>query len=91
VDRHSNDTLVPAQEQFRGRYPAYLLEAVDWATQMEPDRRPQDAGELLEVFRRNLDAGAAPGLRLSEPLTETRGAGAEASTRSQTGSDTRSG
>lgn len=75
VDRHSNDTLVPAQEQFRGRYPAYMLEAVDWATQMEPDRRPQDAGELLDVFRRNLDAGAAPGLRLSEPLTETRGGG----------------
>lgn len=54
VDRHDNDTLMPATLQFRDRYPAFLLEAVDWAMQMEPDRRPQNAGELLESLRRSV-------------------------------------
>lgn len=53
VDRHSNDTLIPATIQFRDRYPTFLLEAVDWAMQMEPGRRPQDARELLESLRRS--------------------------------------
>jgi serine/threonine protein kinase len=75
VDRHSNDTLLPATQQFRGRYPDYLLEAVDWAMQMEPIRRPRDAGELLEVLNRNLGMVTPSGLRLSEPFSETRGVG----------------
>ena len=29
----------------------FLLEAVDWAMAMEPDQRPQDAGELLEALK----------------------------------------
>ncbi len=70
VDRHSNETLVPATVQFRDRYPTYLLEAVDWAMQMEPTSRPQDAGELLDSLRSHADE--LPHSRLSELASETR-------------------
>jgi serine/threonine protein kinase len=70
VDRYSKDTLVPAQTQFRDRYPAFLLEAVDWAMEMEPGSRPQDAGELLAFLRRHVDE--LPSSRSSEALSETR-------------------
>jgi serine/threonine protein kinase len=68
VDRHSKDSLVPARTQFQDRYPAFLLEAVDWAMALEPVNRPQDAGELLASLRR--DAEELPGSRLSETLSE---------------------
>lgn len=51
VDRHNRDTLVPAKIRFRDRYPMFLLEAVDWAMEMDPTKRPQDAGALLKVLR----------------------------------------
>ena len=70
VDRYSKDTLVPAQTQFRDRYPAFLLEAVDWAMEMEPGSRPQDAGELLAYLQRHVDE--LPSSRSSEMLSETR-------------------
>jgi hypothetical protein len=50
--------------------PVYLLEAVDWAMQMEPPSRPQDAGELLDSLRRHADE--LPASRLSELVSETR-------------------
>ena len=50
VDRHKRDTLVPAKRQFRDRYPLFLLEAVDWAMEMDAKRRPQDAEELLHAL-----------------------------------------
>ena len=70
VDRHSKDTLVPAQTAFRERYPAFLLEAVDWAMEMEPTSRPQDAGELLASLRQHLHEVPSP--RSSEALSELR-------------------
>jgi serine/threonine protein kinase len=62
VDRHNEDTLVPAVNELRHRYPTFLLEAVDWAMQMEPRTRPQDAGELLSFLRPR--AEELPGSRL---------------------------
>ena len=50
TDRHQNDRLIPATVELKNRYPAFLLEAVDWSMSMDPTKRPQDAGELLAVL-----------------------------------------
>jgi serine/threonine protein kinase len=55
VDRHSHDTLVPAKTLWRDRYPVFLLEAVDWAMQMDASRRPQHAGQLLDFLSPHAD------------------------------------
>jgi serine/threonine protein kinase len=51
IERHKSDTLVAASSELKDRYPMFLLEAVDWAMAMEPDQRPQDAGELLDALQ----------------------------------------
>lgn len=55
VERKRGDILAPAKREFRDRYPLYLLEAVDWAMEMEPANRPQDAGELLRGLKQFTD------------------------------------
>ena len=50
VDRHRHDSMAPAKRQFRDRYPLVLLEAVDWAMEMDAKRRPRNAGELLRAL-----------------------------------------
>jgi serine/threonine protein kinase len=52
LDRQKGEILTSAKRQFRDRYPQFLLEAVDWAMEMDPSRRPQDAGELLCALKR---------------------------------------
>ena len=70
VDRHRKNTLQSAKREFRGRYPLYLLEAVDWAMEMDPGKRPKDAGELLRALKQFTDE--LPGSRFSQSLpTET--------------------
>ncbi|CAK0753671.1 Serine/threonine protein kinase [Gammaproteobacteria bacterium] len=64
IERHASDRMRPATEQFRRGYPAHLLAAIDWALQMDPRDRPQNAGELLvalKVERRIIDPGPLPG------------------------------
>jgi hypothetical protein len=56
--------MEPAKVAFRDRYPLFLLEAVDWAMEMDPERRPHDAGELLRALRRF--AGEVPASRFTE-------------------------
>jgi len=51
IERHKSDTLVAATSELKDRYPMFLLEAVDWAMAMEPEQRPQDAGELLDALK----------------------------------------
>jgi serine/threonine protein kinase len=50
IERHARDTLKPAVGLYRRRYPSYLLEAVDWAMEVDPLLRPQNAGALLAVL-----------------------------------------
>jgi serine/threonine protein kinase len=64
VERQKSDTLIPATVELKRRYPAFLLEAVDWAMSMDPTRRPQDAGELLAVL--SSAVGDLPHSRFSE-------------------------
>lgn len=50
-ERVENDTMVPLAEVMKDRYPASLLEAIDWSMELEPEKRPQDASELLTVLQ----------------------------------------
>jgi serine/threonine protein kinase len=51
IERHANDTLEPAVTAFGDRYPMYLLEGIDWAMELDPLQRPQNAGELLTAWQ----------------------------------------
>jgi serine/threonine protein kinase len=51
IERHANDTLVPASAAFYDQYPMYLLECIDWAMELDPLRRPQNAGELQQFMQ----------------------------------------
>ena len=50
IERHANDKLKPASRLYRRSYPAYLLEAIDWAMELEVEERPQNAGDLLAAL-----------------------------------------
>jgi serine/threonine protein kinase len=69
IERHSADTMVPALEAFVDRYPRYLLECIDWSMDLDPQQRPQSAGELLAVLKRKSGRstasvpGGLPGLQ----------------------------
>ena len=56
VERHAKDTLQPAARLFAKRYPAHLLEAVDWAMRIEASERPQSADELRRALLGELSA-----------------------------------
>jgi serine/threonine protein kinase len=51
IERHANDTLLPASAAFSDQYPLYLLECIDWAMELDPLQRPQNAGELLKAMQ----------------------------------------
>ena len=50
IERHARDTLSLAVVTFRKRYPRFLLEAMDWAMEMLPSARPQQAGMLRDAL-----------------------------------------
>jgi serine/threonine protein kinase len=50
IKRHAEDCMVPALTAFKDDYPACLLEAIDWAMEMDPMLRPQNAGDLLQAL-----------------------------------------
>ncbi|MES9869767.1 MAG: serine/threonine-protein kinase [Sedimenticola sp.] len=50
IERHAKDKMKPAVEMFRRRYPSHLLEVIDWAMEVDPLLRPQDAGTMLEAL-----------------------------------------
>jgi hypothetical protein len=53
VERHANDTLLPAVEAFGRRYPRHILEAIDSAMEIDPSKRPQSAGLLRDALLDN--------------------------------------
>ena len=74
IDRHQDDRLIPAIVELKNRYPAFLLEAVDWSMSMDPTKRPQDAGELLTTLASqaaNLPQSRFPDLPSSQRPRET--------------------
>jgi len=50
IERHAKDKLRPASRVYRRRYPSYLLEAIDWAMELDYEKRPQNAGEMLDAL-----------------------------------------
>jgi serine/threonine protein kinase len=50
IERHANDKLKPASKLYRRSYPAYLLEAIDWAMEIKAEDRPQNANDLLAAI-----------------------------------------
>lgn len=66
VDRQKRDILEPAKRLFDGRYPLFLLEAVDWSMEMDPERRPRNAGELFRALKQH--EGELPASRVSDSL-----------------------
>jgi serine/threonine protein kinase len=49
--RLKEDAQIPAAKAFKRKFPAYLLEAIDWAMELQPRRRPQSTRELLEALK----------------------------------------
>ena len=48
--RREKDTMRPAASAFKKKYSAYLLEAVDWAMEVDPMLRPQSVDKLIEAL-----------------------------------------
>jgi serine/threonine protein kinase len=48
--RLKNDTQIPAVKAFKRKFPTYLLEAIDWAMELQPRKRPQNTTEFVEAL-----------------------------------------
>jgi serine/threonine protein kinase len=48
--RHEDDTIRPATRAFRKYYSKSLLEAVDWALEVDPECRPQTLDDFLQAL-----------------------------------------
>ncbi len=48
--RREKDAMRPAVSAFKKRYSAHLLEAVDWAMEVDPLLRPQSVDKLVEAI-----------------------------------------
>ena len=49
-ERREKDTMKPAASLFKKKYSNYLLEAVDWAMEVDPLLRPQSVEKLVEAI-----------------------------------------
>ncbi len=52
-ERQENDPLIPASKAFKRKYSAFLLEAVDWAMQIDQNKRPQSIAEFKQALAGN--------------------------------------
>ena len=48
--RAEKDLLLPAAKVYRKQYPLFLLEAIDAATALNPQERPQSAQEMIDAL-----------------------------------------
>lgn len=49
-DRKTKDKLIPSTTLYRGKFPEYLLKIVDWAMEIDVNKRPQSIKELQRAF-----------------------------------------
>ncbi len=54
IERHSKDTMVPAVEAFGRRYPRHILQAIDRAMEVDPQKRIQSAALLLKELNKEM-------------------------------------
>ena len=52
IKRLKNDATIPAVKAYKRKLPIYLLEAIDWATAVQPSERPQTAQELIDALKK---------------------------------------
>ncbi len=50
-EREQKDTLVPAMKAFQGKFSEQFLYTIDWAMQMETDKRPGSVREIKEALK----------------------------------------
>jgi hypothetical protein len=51
-ERKEKDKMRPAASAFKRRYSSGLLEALDWAMEVDPLLRPQTVDEFLQAFNK---------------------------------------
>jgi serine/threonine protein kinase len=49
-ERVQKDTLVPAIKAFNRKFPDYLLKAIDWAMELNPENRPQTIAQFKQAL-----------------------------------------
>ena len=49
-EREKKESMVPAVKVYKRKYPEYLLQAIDWAMEIEPEKRPQSVKELQRAL-----------------------------------------
>lgn len=49
-DRAIKDVMTSAVKNYKRKYPDFLLQAIDWAMKVEPEKRPQSVDELQEAL-----------------------------------------
>lgn len=57
--RRDKDAMRPAREAFKRKYSASLLEAIDWAMEVDPLLRPQSVDQMLERMGTSPDPAQA--------------------------------
>ncbi|MCW8891331.1 MAG: hypothetical protein OQL20_11795, partial [Sedimenticola sp.] len=57
----------PIASLYKKQYPAYLLEVIDWAMEVDPLLRPQNAGIMLDALSQETGRPA----NNSQPKLET--------------------
>ncbi len=54
-ERNEKDKMRPAASAFKRRYSTSLLQALDWAMEMDPLLRPQTVDEFLDAINQQDD------------------------------------
>jgi serine/threonine protein kinase len=49
-ERLQKDNLIPAIKVYSRKYPDYLLKAIDWAMELQPENRPQSIHEFKQAL-----------------------------------------
>jgi len=49
-ERTKQDRLVPAVKAFKRKFPEYLLKAIDWTMELQPENRPQSVAQLQKAL-----------------------------------------
>jgi serine/threonine protein kinase len=62
-----NDTLEPAQQLAAGKYPAFILEAIDRGLAVRPELRPSTIQEWRVMFHQGKDQSPAPAIKTKIP------------------------
>ncbi len=68
ADRRMEDKMKPAVEAFKRKYSRSLLEAIDWAMEVDPMLRPQNVDQMIEGLNRKFPEEAEP--TLSETMMD---------------------